>query len=160
MQRLIFLDHEIKHLDVSKNIWIIYTLLFFRVLKKFLFYAGAQLINNVLVSVYSKVIQLYIYIYPLFFQILFPYRPLQCIEQSSLCYTVGSHQLSILYIVSVVYICQSQSPNSSHPTLSPLVSIHLFSMSVSTSALQIRSSIPFFQILHICINIQYLFFSF
>ena len=28
----------------------------------------------------------------------------------------GSHQLPILYIVSVVYIHQSQSPNSSHPT--------------------------------------------
>ena len=27
----------------------------------------------------------------------------------------SSRQLSILYIVSIVYICQSQSPNSSHP---------------------------------------------
>ena len=33
-------------------------------------------------------------------------------------------------------------------------------MSVPLSALQIRSSIPFFQIPHTCINIQYLFFSF
>ena len=47
------------------------------------------------------------------FQILFPYRSLQSIEQSSLCYTVGPHQLSILYIV--VCICQSQSPNLSFP---------------------------------------------
>ena len=48
-------------------------------------------------------------------------------------YTSGSYLLSILYIL--VYICQSQSPNSSHhhpPPLSPpLVSIRLFSTSVS-----------------------------
>ena len=49
-------------------------------------------------------------------------------------YTAGSYQLSILYIL--VYICQSQSPNSSHHhhspmPLSPLVSIRLFSTSVS-----------------------------
>ena len=30
-----------------------------------------------------------------------------------------------------MYICQSQSPNSSHPPFSPLVSIHSFSTSVS-----------------------------
>ena len=44
------------------------------------------------------------YIYSFFFfKILFPYRPLKSIEQSSLCYTVGPYQLSILYIV--VCIC-------------------------------------------------------
>ena len=48
-----------------------------------------------------------------------------------------------------------------HPILSsPLASIHVFSMSVSISALEIRSSVPafffFFQIPHICVNIQYL----
>ena len=32
------------------------------------------------------------------FQILFPHRSLQSMEQSSLCYTVGSYQLSILHI--------------------------------------------------------------
>ena len=41
------------------------------------------------------------------------------------CYTLGSHQLSILYIISTVYICQSQSPGSSHsPPTSPL-GIHI-----------------------------------
>ena len=40
------------------------------------------------------------------FQILFPYRSLQSIEQSSLCYTVGPCGLPILYIV--VCIRQSQ----------------------------------------------------
>ena len=48
-------------------------------------------------------------------------------------YTAGSYS-SILYIL--VYICQSQSPSSSHhhhppSLLSPLVSIRLFSTSVS-----------------------------
>ena len=37
------------------------------------------------------------------FQIFFPYRLLQNIEYSSLCYTVGPYWLFILYIV--VYIC-------------------------------------------------------
>ena len=39
------------------------------------------------------------------FQILFPFRLLQNIEQSSLCYTVGPCWLSVLNIV--VCICQS-----------------------------------------------------
>ena len=39
---------------------------------------------------YSKVNQLYIYIYPLFW-ISFPFRLPESIEKSSLCYTVGSH---------------------------------------------------------------------
>ena len=42
-----------------------------------------------------------------------------------------SPQLSILYIVSIVYICQSQSPNSSHPRL-PLV-IYTFVLYVCVS---------------------------
>ena len=47
-----------------------------------------------------------------------------------------------------------------HPSpLLAFVSIHLFSMSISISALQIRPSITFFWIPHICVNI-YLFFSF
>ena len=39
--------------------------------------------------VYKKVSQLSICIYLLFFQILFPYKSLQSIEKSSLCYTIG-----------------------------------------------------------------------
>ena len=58
-------------------------------------------------QVYSKVTQLYIYVYPLFF------RPLQSTKQSSLCYTVGPYQLSVLRIV--VCMCQSQSPSLSLP---------------------------------------------
>ena len=37
---------------------------------------------------------------------------------------------------SIVYICKSQIPSSSHPFLPTLVSIHLFSTSASVSALQ------------------------
>ena len=62
---------------------------------------------------------IYVYIKIPLFWISFPFRSPQCIKQSSLCYTVCSHQLSILYIVSIVYICQSQSPNSSQPYLPP-----------------------------------------
>ena len=95
------------------------------------------LYNVVLVSTqqfrfaYSKVNQLYVYIYPLFLWISFPFRSPQSLEQSFLDYTVGSHQLSVLYIA--VYICQPQSPSSSHPSCPTLVSICLFSTSVSLS---------------------------
>ena len=78
---------------------------------------------------YSKVNQISMYIYIPSFWISFPFRSPQSIKQSSLCSTVGSHQLSTLYVI--VYICQSQSRNSSHPAFPPLVSIHLFSTSVS-----------------------------
>ena len=63
---------------------------------------------------------------------------------SSLYYTVGALQLSILYIISIVYMCQSQSPYSFHIPLFSL-SIHMFVLYiyVSISALQVRSSIPF-----------------
>ena len=63
---------------------------------------------------YSKVNQLYMYIYPRF-QIFSLYRSLQSIEQSSLCYTAGPYYFSILYIV--VCICQFQSPSLSLVTI-------------------------------------------
>ena len=46
----------------------------------------------------------------------------------SQCYTAASHQLSILHMI--VYMCQFQSPNSSHSLLYPM-STSLFSMSAS-----------------------------
>ena len=49
---------------------------------------------------YRKVTQLYIYIYiyvSILFQILFPFRLLQSIEQSSLCYAVGL--LLVIYFI-------------------------------------------------------------
>ena len=83
----------------------------------------------------------------------FLFRSPQNIEQSSLFYTVDSHQLSILYVASIVNVCQSQSPSSCHPSSFPWTPIYLFSMSVYTSVLQIGLSIIFSQIKHTCINI-------
>ena len=48
---------------------------------------------------YSKVNQLRVYIYLCFFWTSFPFRLLQSTEQSSLCRTVGSYQLSVLCAV-------------------------------------------------------------
>ena len=69
---------------------------------------------------YNGVNELYVYIYPLCLgppspPPSHPSRSLQSTELSSLCYTAGSYQLSILHMV--VYICQSQSPNS-YPSMS------------------------------------------
>ena len=62
-------------------------------------------------QVYSRVIS-FIHIH---ISIIFPYRLLQNIEQSFLCYAVGLCRLSVLHIA--VCICQSQSPNLSfYPT--------------------------------------------
>ena len=81
-------------------------------------FIGIWLIHNVVLvtGVQKSTSIIYIHISTLF-QILFLHRPLQSIEQSSLCYTVGPHQLSILYII--VCICQSQSLNLSLPLLTP-----------------------------------------
>ena len=55
-----------------------------------------------------------VYIYPLFFQILFPYRSLQSIEQNSLCYMIGY----LFYIQQCVYVSPYLSIYPS-PTLVP-----------------------------------------
>lgn len=49
----------------------------------------------------AKTNQLYV---PLFW-VSFPFKSPQSTEWNSVCYTVSSHKLSILYIVSIVYIC-------------------------------------------------------
>ena len=77
---------------------------------------------------YKKVSPSYVYIYPLLFG--FPshlgyHRAL--VEFPEL--DSGSHQFSISYIA--VYRCQFQPPNSSHHSLHPQVSRHLFATSVS-----------------------------
>ena len=65
---------------------------------------------------------------PILLQIFFPFRWLQNIEQSSLCYPVGPCCLSLFS--TAVCTCQSQTPNLSPQHLS-LVTISLFSGSVN-----------------------------
>ena len=71
----------------------------------------------------------------IYFQIFFPYRLLKNIEYSSLCYTVGPHWLSILYIVVSRLI--PKSPNLPHPTF-PFDN-HKFSVCGSISVLCLSS---------------------
>ena len=84
----------------------------------FNFYFILEINNVVLVSGVQQsdsVIHIHVSI---LFQILFPFRLLQNIEQSSLCYTVGHCWLYVLNID--VCTCQSQTPSLSlPPTLSP-----------------------------------------
>ena len=59
-------------------------------------------------------------------------------------------------------IAQFITPPPRPPCGFPPLGVHTFVLyiCVSISALQTSSSVPFFQVPHICINIQYLFFSF
>ena len=88
----------------------------------FLKFLLVQLFYSVLFLLYSKVNQLHIYIYPLF-QILFPQRSLQSIEESSLCCIICSN--------SRVYMSIPISEFIPPPFFPALVSVHLFSTSVS-----------------------------
>ena len=107
-----------------------------------LIFIGVELLYNVVLASTAQQNESarHIHLSPPFW-ISLPCRTPQCIKQSSLCYTLCSHQLSILYIVSILYMCQSQSPNSSHPTPFPL-GIHTFVLyiCVSISAWQMRSA--------------------
>ena len=88
------------------------------------------MINNVVLvsGVHPSDSVVYIHV-SILFQILFPFRSLQSIGQSSLCYTVGPCWLSILNIA--VCTCQSQTPSLSLPQPFPLVTISSLSKSVS-----------------------------
>ena len=121
---------------------------------------------------YSKVNQLYIYIY-LLFKILFPYshyrvlngvpcqlppqsypsRSSKSTEVSSPCYTPASHQRSISQLL--VCVCHSLPI---HPTLPFPLCVHtpLLYVCISVPALQIGSSALFCQIPYTYVNIQYL----
>ena len=75
-----------------------------------------------------------------------------------------SRFLLVIYFIHIsVYmsILISQFIPPPPPPLSPL-GVHMFVLyiCVSISALQTGSSVPFFEIPHICINTLYLFFSF
>ena len=69
-------------------------------IKFFIFiFIGVELIYNIVLVSGVHQSESVIHIHTAFlFQILFPYRSLQNIEQSSLCYIVGLYQLSIIYV--------------------------------------------------------------
>ena len=63
-----------------------------------------------------------------------------------------STSLSVLHMV--MYICQSQHPNSSYlPVPWPSVHTSVLCLCISIPVLQIGSSVPFFSIPHIRVNI-------
>ena len=108
---LFFFNHQ------CSRFLLIYSLLFL------LIFIGVQLLYNVVLvsAVQPSESVIHIHISPLFW-ISFPFRSPQSTEQSSLCYAVGSHQLSILYIVVYIYM---SIPISQFipPTPSPLITI-------------------------------------
>ena len=76
------------------------------------------------IRVYSKVNQLYVYKYKIFFfKMLFPGRPLQSVEWSSQCYTAGSILYSNVNITAPISLFLL-------PLLYLLVTISLFSTSM------------------------------
>ena len=102
----------------------------------------------------SKVIYIYLSI---LFQILFPFRLLQSVEQSSLCYTLGPWLSSILSVV--VYTRPSQTPSlSPPPPFPPGNHSFVFCVCESVSVFSISSFVSYFKILHIS-NIIYLSFA-
>ena len=90
-----------------------------------------------------------------------PSRLLRSPSLSSLSHTANSHWLSILHMV--VYMLPFYFIHSSHPLLPPppRAHVHKSVLYVCISiALQTGSLVPSSEILYICINIRYLFFSF
>ena len=84
----------------------------------FLIFIGVQSLHNIVLVSTVRQSESAIHLSPLFW-ISFPFRSPQSLEQSSLFSTVVFHQLSILYIVSIVYACPSQSPSSSRLPFPP-----------------------------------------
>ena len=100
-QKTVLTQAEMSYTNLTKMFFPFYFYFF-----NFLFYIGVQLINNVVLSSGVQQSDSIICIHEsILFQILFPFRLLHNIEQSSLCYTVGPCWLSILNIV--VCTCQS-----------------------------------------------------
>ena len=84
------------------------------------------------------------YIYPLFFG--FPsHLGCQRALNRVLC---AIQQVLISYLCIIAYKYQSQSPNSSHLSLSPLISIHLFSLCLYSILLPTPVTLAFFLLLH------------
>ena len=77
----------------------------------------------------------------------------------------GRFLLAIYFIQISVYMSIPISqfiprPPLHHPAFPPWVHMFFLYICVSISALQSSSSLPFFKIPHICVNIQYLYFPF
>ena len=71
----------------------------------FVFYMGVLLINNVVIASGVQQSDSFIHIcVSVLFQILFPFRLLHNIEQSSLCYTVGPCWLSFFFFNKFIYL--------------------------------------------------------
>ena len=98
-------------------------------------------------------------------------KPLECIFKINLIYVLQTYftfffppmlysrfLLVISFICGNVYMLISIPQFIPPPTFPPVVSI--FYVCVSLYALQIGSSVLFFCVTHICLNRQYLFFSF
>ena len=100
-----------------------------------LFYIGIQLINNIVLISNIQQSDSVIHVHAsVLFQILFPVRLLQNIEQSSLCYTIGPCWLSILNIY-FKYSAVSMDQNVLHTFAScPLHGTELKSSSVILGA--------------------------
>ena len=72
------------------------------------------------------------------------------------------HSTNSVCVCVCVCVCISIPISQFLPPSSLFLSVHMFvvHICVSSSALQISSSVPFFYIPHVCVDIQYLFFSF
>ena len=97
----------------------------------------------------------HIYRATLFPPILFPYRPLQSTEQSSLGYTAGSYCLSILYLV----VCIPNLPIYSSPCLFPGNHNFVFHICDYFCFINKVTFVPFFKLPHISNTIWYSSFS-
>ena len=89
---------------------------------------------------YSKMNQLYVYIYPSFFGFPSHFSHHRALNRVPMLYSRFSLVICLIHGINSVYMSITISQLIPPPTLSPLVPICLFSISVSISALQIRSS--------------------
>ena len=113
---------------------------------------------------YNEVNQLYVYLYPLPLgppSHPHPIPPIQVVtgHRTKLPAFYSTFPLAIYFTQQCIHV----DPNLPiRPTLPFPHCVHMsvLYVCISIPALQIGSSVPFFQIPHICINIQYLFFSF
>ena len=122
-------------------------------------YIGIQLICGVVlvsgIQQSDSVMHIHIFI---LFKIHFSYKSSQNIGQSSLCYTVGPHLSSILYIL--VCECSSQVPDLSLLPRFPIGNRKfVFNIYNSSPVLQISSFVSFKKQISHMSYIMYLFFS-